>query len=189
MEMIGVSGAGSLTVWALYAAAGVDYAGAPFSTQRGAARLLGVAVALLAVTGILSPPGATEWQTAFADERDGRSALRSRSATGGSIPGPCGDGGLALRDVVAVTGTHDLRAKPSASAAKVRNEKASRTLRRDHFHQIDGSQNIQLLRVGTACRRPESVRNGGRAWKPRRRAPYRRIGTSVDRARGRLGDG
>ena len=60
-----------------------------------------------------------------------------------SIPRPCGNGGLALGDVVAVTRSHDLRAASTTDAQKVKNEKASRILGKTHFHQIDGSTTVR----------------------------------------------
>lgn len=63
----------------------------------------------------------------------------------GRVPKPCGDGGLVLMDVVAVTGSHDLRASPTASALKIKNEKASRILGQILFHQIDNSTTVRRL--------------------------------------------
>lgn len=67
--------------------------------------------------------------------------------TGGSVPEPCGDGGLVLRDVVAVTGSHELRALPTVEADKIKNEKASRILGETHFHSIDSSTSVRRLCV------------------------------------------
>lgn len=74
-----------------------------------------------------------------------QSALSTEANISSDIPAPCGDGGLVLDDVVAVTGDHDLHASPSPSAPKIKNEKASRALGTDHFHQIDSSTTVRRL--------------------------------------------
>lgn len=75
------------------------------------------------------------------------SALSEDAKIGARIPAPCGDGGLALDDVVAVSGDHELRQAASPSSAKIRNEKASRALGRDHFHKIDNSTTVRRVCV------------------------------------------
>ena len=81
--------------------------------------------------------------------REERSALvpDANVGTSGSVPEPCGDSGLVLRDVVAVTGSHDLHAQPTVGAEKIKNEKASRTLGKTHFHQINNSTTVRRLCV------------------------------------------
>lgn len=74
-----------------------------------------------------------------------QSALTDAVNVGGIIPDPCGKGGLVLWDIVAISGKHDLMTSPSASAPKVKNEKASRALGKDHFHQIDSSTTVRRL--------------------------------------------
>lgn len=74
-----------------------------------------------------------------------QSALTAEANISVDIPAPCGDGGLVFSDVVAVTGSHELRTSPNSSAPKIKNEKASRALGRDHFHQIDSSTTVLRL--------------------------------------------
>jgi len=76
-----------------------------------------------------------------------QSALTADVNIRSDIPAPCGDGGLALMDVVAVSGDHDLHASPNSSAPKIKNEKASRVLGKDHYHQIDSSTTVRRLCV------------------------------------------
>jgi len=52
---------------------------------------------------------------------------------------------LALRDVVAVTGNYELRFSPRGTARKIKNEKASRALGKDHFHRIDSSMTMRRI--------------------------------------------
>lgn len=74
-----------------------------------------------------------------------QSALMADVDTSNGIPAPCGDGGLVLGDVVAVTGDHDLHTSPSPSAPKIKNEKASRALGTEVFQQIDSSTTVRRL--------------------------------------------
>ncbi|MCW3784706.1 hypothetical protein [Defluviimonas salinarum] len=61
------------------------------------------------------------------------------------IPAPCGDGGLALNDVVAVTGDHDLHVDPDDTSPKIKNEKASNALGQTRYHQIDNSTTVRRI--------------------------------------------
>ena len=63
------------------------------------------------------------------------------------LPNFCGDGGLALNDIVAVTDDYQLRASPSDSAARIKNEKASPALGKAHYYQIDSSTTVRRLCV------------------------------------------
>ena len=57
----------------------------------------------------------------------------------------CGQGGIRFNDIVAVTGNEAVRLEPSATAARLRNDRASQVLGRDHFHQVDGSTTVRRL--------------------------------------------
>ena len=46
-----------------------------------------------------------------------------------------------------VVGDHDLHESPSTNAPKIKNEKASRILSKDHYHQIDYSTTVRRLCV------------------------------------------
>ena len=63
------------------------------------------------------------------------------------IPNPCGEGGVQINDLVAVTGNFDLRSEASVSSDKVKNEKASKILGKDQFHRIDNSTTVRRLCV------------------------------------------
>ena len=103
-----------------------------------------------ACTGVVAcgrtTPPASEANVEVSEER---SALVPDANLGASssVPKPCGDGGLVLRDVVAVTGNYDLHALPLVEAEKIKNEKASRIPGKTHFHQIDNSTSVRRLCV------------------------------------------
>lgn len=73
-----------------------------------------------------------------------QSALTTKTSTH-SIPEPCGDGGLALKDVVAVNGSYEVRTAPNVKAPRLKNEKASRILGGEHYHVIDNSTTVRRL--------------------------------------------
>jgi hypothetical protein len=74
-------------------------------------------------------------------------AIKATAQTKAHIPHACGEGGLALRDVVAVNGSYELRANPASDSAKIKNQKASDIFEKDHFHSIDGSTTVSRLCV------------------------------------------
>lgn len=74
-------------------------------------------------------------------------ALLANVDTSTEIPAACGDGGLALDDVVAVTGEHDVHEEADITSPKIRNDKASEILGRDHYHVIDNSTTVRRLCV------------------------------------------
>lgn len=76
-----------------------------------------------------------------------QSALTTNANVVNNIPAPCGDNGLAFDDVVAVIGSRELRASPDNDAPRIKNEKASSALGRDHFYQIDNSTTVRRLCV------------------------------------------
>lgn len=80
-------------------------------------------------------------------ESNENSALLADINTQNEIPAACGNGGLALRDTVAVTGSHDVHVDANLSPPLLKNEKASAILERDHFHQIDNSTTVRRLCV------------------------------------------
>ena len=104
--------------------------------------VLGVCVGLTA-RGREHPTPAAQEHIGGGSQRQSALALEAKVAS--SVPKPCGDGGLVLMDVVAVTGSHDLRASPTVNASKIKNEKASRILGGAHFHQIDNSTTVRRL--------------------------------------------
>ena len=114
-------------------------------------RLLFAFACVAACTGLAACGRTTSPAESTVEVSEDRSALVPGVTIGtrGSIPKPCGDGGrgLALRDVVAVTGSHDLRALPTVGAEKIKNEKASAVLGKTHFHSIDSSTSVRRLCV------------------------------------------
>jgi hypothetical protein len=74
-----------------------------------------------------------------------QAALQVSISASGEIPDPCGNGGVVLNDVVAVSGNHEIRVEPTSSASKVKNRKASRIIGEDVFHRIDGSTTVRRL--------------------------------------------
>lgn len=80
-------------------------------------------------------------------ETEADTALTKNTELSNNIPAPCGDGGIAFGDVVAVNGEFALHETPSLDAPKIRNEKASLALGKDHFHKIDNSTTVRRLCV------------------------------------------
>jgi hypothetical protein len=82
-----------------------------------------------------------------ADPEDKQPAINKDTLTSGVIPEKCGEEGLALGDVVAVSGEHNLRTMASLLSPRLKNEKASAVLKKTHYHQIDGSTTVRRLCV------------------------------------------
>lgn len=78
------------------------------------------------------------------------SPLTENALSTASIPAPCGQGGLELGDVVAVSGEHQIRLDADQASPRVKNEKASRALGRAHYHVIDNSTTVRRV-----CVQPE----------------------------------
>lgn len=138
-----------VTLWAAYSMFCILIPLKPFKSRGKAAKSLGFSAIAFLAAGIsmtfLGPstsPQLAEETTARSGEQ---SALSAEVKVDDTIPEPCGDGGLVLNDVVAVTGDHHVRSSPSASAPKIKNEKASRALGKDHFHQIDSSTTVRRI--------------------------------------------
>lgn len=109
-----------------------------------------LAITMLALAGCSNetspaPEPASSDAEAPAPLRD--SGLNAAPAASGSVPAPCGDGGVSLMDVVGVNGDHDLRAQPNKAASRSRNEKASRALGHDVYDSIDSSTTVRRLCV------------------------------------------
>lgn len=96
----------------------------------------------------IEPPANTE---VVKDELDHKgAALQVATVAEHDLPAPCGHGGVALSDVVAVSDNHQLYAEPSVGAALVKNEKASEILKSAQFHRIDTSTTVKRLCVQEA---------------------------------------
>ncbi len=81
-------------------------------------------------------------------EADETAAIIKASALGTATPpAACGEGGLALGDVVAVTGRHELRSAAESDAPRIKNEKATRLLKTPQYHVIDNSTKVRRLCV------------------------------------------
>ena len=141
-----------LLLWLTYSFVSILLPFAPFRTRRGAlksfaATLIGcVAFGLVQGAPATDAPqagrGSAQAASATAPSQD--EAIIKASALGSApIPAACGDGGLAIGDVVAVTGRHELRISADQSAARIRNEKASRILKSPQYHVIDNSTQVR----------------------------------------------
>ena len=138
-----------VTLWAGYSLICILIPLKPFKSRGKAARSFGLSVLAFFAGGLvlafLDPSDPQQVARQASGGSAEQSALTAEAKVGGKIPAPCGDSGLALGDVVAVTGDHDLRVSPSVSAPKIKNEKASRALGTDHFHEINGSTAVRRL--------------------------------------------
>ncbi|MFZ2870742.1 hypothetical protein [Zavarzinia sp.] len=129
---------------ALYSLISAAYPLRPFRTRSRAAICLVISIVFVGATSFLieRPPVRTN----LADQASLAPADTAAKVTpGAEIPAPCGDGGAALMDIVAVTGSYEVRIEPSASAAKVKNEKASAALGEPHYHSVDNSTTVRRL--------------------------------------------
>lgn len=61
------------------------------------------------------------------------------------IASACAIGEPGSRNIVAVTGSFELRTSPSESGSRIKNEKASAIIREDHYHQIDSSTTVKQV--------------------------------------------
>lgn len=102
---------------------------------------------LSAVLAGCNNESATNQSSSSSEVKTNNSALLANTNTQSEIPAACGNGGLALRDTVAVSGSHDIHVDASPSSPLLRNEKASEILGRDYFHQIDNSTTVRRLCV------------------------------------------
>jgi hypothetical protein len=138
-----------VSLWAAYSLICIVIPLKPFSTRGRATRSFGLSLlAFFAggiVLGVLAPSDASKTAGTSGLPTESGSVLTANTRIAASIPDSCGEGGLALGDVVAVTGNHLLRASASATAPKIKNEKASRVLGEDHYHQIDHSTTVRRL--------------------------------------------
>ncbi|WP_139267157.1 hypothetical protein [Celeribacter indicus] len=138
----------TVTLWAAYSLLSVLIPLRPFSSRGKAARSFGLSVLAILATGIALGLAVSSPQAAGGAGPEPRPARTAAAETADDPPPPCGGG--APGDVVAVTGSHELRAAPGADAPRIRNEKASRALGTDHFHRIDSSTTVRRL-----CRQDE----------------------------------
>ena len=192
-------------LWAAYALLSLLIVLRPFASRWAAARSLGYAlgaavVATLALGIAVQPEaGDAPRQPALpvavaasgtAPDTPSETAAETALAAdapraGGAIPAPCGTGGLALDDVVAVTGEYVLRAAPATDAPRIRNEKASEALGRAHYHQIDASTTVRRLCAQSDWTEVRIVTpdwlNTVTGWVPN--AALREIGRGTDGAR------
>lgn len=64
-------------------------------------------------------------------------------AAGGKVAQTCEGGGIVTNDEFSVTGSVDLRSKPSNSAVKIVNEKASSIIHTTEYQQVDYSERLK----------------------------------------------
>jgi hypothetical protein len=125
-----------VAAWTGYSAISIAYPVEPFSTRGRAVISFGLSAATFLIVGgfalsVMSPSYLSDTGESGAAQAAGSghdSALIAQARMRGDIPDPCGNGGIALRDVVAVTGNHLIRASADASAPTLKNEEASRVI-------------------------------------------------------------
>ena len=161
----------AVLIWAAYSLFCVLLPLRPFPTRRSAAKSLGLMILAFMGVGVIAqsteekavavagsayevPQLALEGtESGTVNETlvpspqpvESDSAIKTELNASGDIPQPCGEGGLALRDVVAVTGEQELFSSPKLDAPRIKNEKASKALGRAHYHQIDYSTTVRRL--------------------------------------------
>ncbi|MDR6265287.1 hypothetical protein [Roseobacter sp. N2S] len=149
-------------IWLLVSIAGILYPFRPFKTRKHA--LVSVVVTFIATSVI----GANLPQTEVGEQQaatmppanskelvvkhaapETEPVLTASTVAASEIPASCGDGGLNLGDVVAVSGENELRMQPDAKSDRIKNIKASDALGTTKYHQIDGSTTVRRLCVQT----------------------------------------
>jgi hypothetical protein len=148
-------------LWGLYSLFSILLPMRPFKTRGAAAKSLGLSfLAFIALgVGIGTTVGdlgkstkvniseSTSTPDVIAATQPSDPVLSVNLSSPDKIPEACGDGGLALNDVVAVTGEYTLREKPDKASAKIKNEKASEALGTTQYHQIDYSTTVRRMCV------------------------------------------
>ncbi|MFC7047858.1 hypothetical protein [Emcibacter nanhaiensis] len=140
-----------LFLWGLYSIVGLVFPIAPFSSRKAASISLVITIALLFFSRpLLERKGSDQTLDDFKLDQTREtadSAIKENAIRDVKIPEPCGQGGIAMGDVVAVTGEHLLHASADQNSSKIKNVKASNILGKDHFHQIDSSTTVRRLCV------------------------------------------
>lgn len=138
-------------LFAFYTVISIFYPLRPFSSRKQALAGIVGCLVLMVVLGstIETIEGAKDRVAQPTDEKAEKqeAALKVETVAAEDLPATCEEGGIALKDVVAVTGVHQLRAEPAEGAALIKNVKASRILKVDHFHRIDRSTTVRRLCV------------------------------------------
>lgn len=144
-----------LSILLLISLAAVTYPFRPFVKRRNALLVsLGLFIAIGALPSVkLEQPqtvssggqldAVIEKRTDASILQENQLALLDSTNTDGEIPDACGEGGLALNDVVAVSGEAPIRQEAKATAPKLKNEKASQALGTTHYYQIDNSTTVR----------------------------------------------
>ncbi len=152
METIAQVIALGLLLWLTYSFVSTLLPFAPFRTRLSALASFGATLICCVAFGLVQAAPTTDAPQARQDPArttpapaPGKDeAIIKASALGSaSIPAACGDGGLAIGDVVAVTGRHELRISADQGAARIKNEKASRILKSPKYHVIDNSTQVR----------------------------------------------
>lgn len=146
--------------WLFVSMAGIVYPFRPFKTRKRSVLSVVIAFIVLGVTGAMLPDtegGELQVQEKVSTKRHGEVAeeaapgsepvLTASTVAASEIPDPCGDGGLVLGDIVAVSGENELRAQPDANADRIKNIKASNALGFAKYYQIDGSTTVRRICV------------------------------------------
>lgn len=116
-------------IWFFVSLAGAIYPFRPFITRKRAlASAAGVFIATCVISLFYSPI-----------EQGEQSAQFTASS--------CGDGGLMMRDVVAISGEYELRSQPDPNANRIKNAKATNALGTTRYYRVDSSTTVERLCV------------------------------------------
>lgn len=122
----------------------------PFRPFRTRARALLSFLTSMLILGALGIAIAPEKSAKIPTAEKSTAAIVQSHLSSAKIPKPCGEGGLVLDDVVAVSGETYLLKEPKEKAARIKNLKASESLGSTHYHQIDKSTTVRRL-----CSQPD----------------------------------
>lgn len=158
-----------LLLWGTYSIVGIIYPFRPFGTRLRALKSFGMTIAVILATSltlgiylenteetkvagtnsIVPASPETEVVQDVSTPLDD-AVIESGVVSTNDIPDPCGNSGLALMDIVAVSGEYEPRTLPTVTAGRIVNVKASQSLGVEHFHRIDNSVSVRRL-----CVQPE----------------------------------
>ena len=150
---------GSAVVWAAYSFVCLIYPIGIIKTRRSAelsfvvCSILFVLVPVIYLVFILrsdsnSDSGSPDQAEVVENETpSGQSAISEaiQLKNSSAIPDSCGDGGLMLNDIVAVTGSHDLHELPDLNASKTKNDGASNLWGRTIYYHINNSMTVRRV--------------------------------------------
>ncbi|MDM3871815.1 hypothetical protein QSV34_10675 [Porticoccus sp. W117] len=140
-----------ILVWLALCVTSLIYPIKPFKKRRHALGAFVVSFVLASIYGGVNGPSELPSEKLADDEstkvEESKSAISSNANLSNDIPDSCGEGGIRLNDVVAVTQKSNLYSAASKSSQRVKNLKLSKALGTNRYHTIDPSVTVKRLCV------------------------------------------